>query len=152
MLALIIPALNTVVGGIIRPFIVAWTDYERTKLTTNEVGFEAASKSDASVMISAIAADVQLSALKIQVYGHGINRAVMWIAGLPAALHFGFVFIDTILASKFAYGVAVLGVPKLPSPYDTYEWAIVTSFFLVHGVQLGKGNVSEWLDRNRGLR
>lgn len=150
MFALIIPILNSLLGSIIKPFVAAWTDYERTKLTTNEAGFAAAAKSDADVMQAALVADVQLNALKVQVYGHGINRVVIWAAGLPAALHFGLVFIDTILASKILYGAGVLGIPKLPAPYDTYEWAIVTSFFLVHTVQLGKSNVAEWLERKRG--
>ena len=39
MLALVIPLLNSVLGGIIKPFVAAWTDYERTKLTTGEGGF-----------------------------------------------------------------------------------------------------------------
>ena len=39
MLALVIPLLNSVLGGIIKPFVAAWTDYERTKLTTGEAGF-----------------------------------------------------------------------------------------------------------------
>ena len=41
MLALIIPILNSVLGGIIKPFVAAWTDYERTKLTTGEAGSSA---------------------------------------------------------------------------------------------------------------
>jgi hypothetical protein len=41
-------------------------------------------------------------------------------------------YADTILASKGLLGAAYFGVPKLPAPYDTFEWAIVSSFFLVH--------------------
>jgi hypothetical protein len=67
MLARIIPILNAVMGGIIKPFVAAWTDCERTKLTTGEAGFEAAAKSDAAIMQAALAAVVQLSALKVQV-------------------------------------------------------------------------------------
>jgi hypothetical protein len=39
------------------------------------------------------------------------------------------------------------GVLKLPAPYDTFEWAVVSSFFLVHAVNLGKSNVASWLGR-----
>jgi hypothetical protein len=98
MLALIIPILNAVLGGIIKPFVAAWTDYERTKLTTGEAGFEAAAKSDAAIMQAALAADVQLSALKVQVYGTLSYRVITLIAGLPPAVHFGLVYIDTILS------------------------------------------------------
>lgn len=149
MFAALLPVLNYFFGTIIKPFVAAWADYERTKLTTQEAGFAAGAAADSTIMRAAVTTEVQNNALKVQGYGHWINRVVMWVAGFPASLHFGLVFIDTILASKFAYGVAVLGVPKLPSPYDTYEWAIVTSFFLVHGVQLGTSNVSAWLDRKR---
>jgi hypothetical protein len=38
-------------------------------------------------------------------------------------------------------------VLKLTAPYDTFEWAVVSSFFLVHAVNLGKSNVSAWLEK-----
>ncbi len=146
-MAALLPILNYLLGAIIKPFVAAWADYEKTKLATQEAGFSAAAAANSTILRTALKTDVENNALKVQVYGHWINRVVLWVAGFPAALHFGLVFVDTILASKFAYGAAVLGVPKLPAPYDTYEWAIVTSFFLVHGVQLGTSNVSAWLDR-----
>ncbi len=69
MLAILIPILNSVLGGIIKPFVAAWTDYERTKLTTGEAGFEAAAKSDAAVMQAALINDAQFSAMKVSLYG-----------------------------------------------------------------------------------
>lgn len=147
MLAAIIPVLNYLFGSIIKPFVAAWSDYERTKLTTNEAGFAAGAAADAAIMQAAISAQVQNNALKVQVYGHWINRVVMWVAGFPAALHFGLVFIDTIFAAHVLWGRSLLGVPKLPPPYDAYEWAIVTSFFLVQGVHLGTSNVQAWLGK-----
>ena len=147
MLSLIIPILNAVLGGIIKPFVAAWTDYERTKLTTFEAGFEAAAKSDAGVMQAALVSDVQLAALKVQVYGTRTYRIITLVAGLPPSIHFGLVYIDTILASKAFLGAAFFGVPKLPTPYDTFEWAVVSSFFLVHAINLGKSNVTSWLGR-----
>jgi hypothetical protein len=147
LLGLIIPLLNTILGGVIRPFVAAWTDYERTKLTTGEAGFESAAEADAKIMQAAIVTDAQLAAMKVQLYGTATYRIITLIAGLPPAIHFGLVYIDTILASKFLLGVAYLGVPKLPSPYDNFEWAVVSSFFLVHAVNLGKSNVQQWLTR-----
>ncbi len=145
MLALIIPILNSVLGGIIKPFVAAWTDYERTKLTTGEAGFEKAAASDAQIMQAALASDAQLAAMKVQLYGTRAYRIITLVAGLPPAIHFGLVYIDTILASKAFLGAAYFGVPKLPAPYDTFEWAVVSSFFLVHAVNLGKSNVASWL-------
>ena len=129
MLALMIPILNSILGGIIKPFVAAWTDYERTKLTTGEAGFDAAAKSDAAVMQAALTADVQLSAMKVQVYGTLSYRVITLVAGLPPAVHFGLVYIDTILASKAFLGAGYFGVPKLPAPYDTFEWAVGIELF-----------------------
>ena len=106
MLAVLIPILNSVMGGIIKPFVAAWTDYERTKLTTGEAGFEAAAKADQAVMQAAITADVQIAALKVQLYGTPTYRIITLIAGVPPAIHFGLVYIDTILASKAFLGGA----------------------------------------------
>jgi hypothetical protein len=147
MLAIIIPILNSVLGGVIKPFVAAWADYERTKLTTGEAGFEKAAAADAQILQAALAADVQLSAMKVQLYGTLSYRVITLVAGLPPAVHFGLVYIDTILASKAFLGAAYFGVPKLPTPYDTFEWAVVSSFFLVHAVNLGKSNVASWLGK-----
>ena len=147
MLAIIIPILNSVLGGIVKPFIAAWADYERTKLTTNEAGFEKAADADAKIMQAALVSDVQLAAMKVQVYGTFTYRIITLVAGLPPAIHFGLIFIDTILASKAFLGASYFGVPKLPAPYDTFEWAVVSSFFVVHAVNLGKSNVASWLGR-----
>lgn len=147
MLAFIIPILNSVLGGVIKPFVAAWTDYERTKLTTGEAGFEKAVAADSAIMQTALAAGVQMAALKVQIYGTPTYRIITMIAGLPPAIHFGLVYIDTILASKAFLGAPYFGVPKLPTPYDTFEWAVVSSFFLVQAVNLGKSNVASWLGR-----
>ncbi len=148
MLPFILPILNALFGGLISPFVKTWSDYKRQQLVANERGFEAAAASDAQVMQAAIKSDVELGALKAQAFGQPINRLIMFIAGVPPALHFGLVFIDTILASKLLCGApGPLGVPKLPTPYDTFEWAIVSSFFLVHAVTVGTSNVSSWLGR-----
>lgn len=147
MLALIIPILDTILGGVIKPFIAAWTDYERTKLTTGEQGFEKAAAADAVLMQAALVSDTQLAAMKVQLYGTRTYRLITLIAGLPPAVHFGLVYVDTICASKAFLGAAYFGIPKLPSPYDTFEWAIVSSFFLIHAVNIGKSNVSQWLNK-----
>jgi hypothetical protein len=43
---------------------------------------------------------VELTALKVQVYGTLSYRVITLVARLPPAVHFGLVYIDTILASK----------------------------------------------------
>lgn len=144
----IMPILNAILGGIITPFVKAWSDYQATKLKTGEAGFEKAADADAKIMQAALVSDVQLAAMKVQVYGTFTYRVITLIAGLPPAIHFGLVYIDTILASKAFLGIPYFGVPKLPTPYDTFEWAIVSSFFLVHAFNIGKSNVEQWLRKN----
>lgn len=148
MIAILLPILNALLGGVLKPFVAHWADFERARLVAGEKGFEAAAASDSAVMQQALKADIELNALKMQIYGRPINRVIMIVAGIPPAVHFGLVFVDTVLASKFLFGSpGPLGVPKLPAPYDAFEWAIVSSFFLVHAVTLGKSNVSAWLGR-----
>lgn len=40
-----------------------------------------------------------------------------------------------------------MGIPALPPPYDTYQWAIVQSFFLVMPAMPLANAVSQWLAR-----
>jgi len=79
--------------------------------------------------------------------GASTSRVIQLVAGLPPAVHFGLVYIDTILASKAFLGAAYFGVPKLPTPYDTFEWAVVSSFFLVHALARRASNVTQWLNK-----
>jgi hypothetical protein len=143
--AILLPLVDKLLGSIITPFVSAWVSYKNTQMTTGELGFQQAAQADATVMTAAMQADVQMSAMKVQLYGTSTYRIITIIAGLPPAIHFGLVYVDTILASKAFLGAAYFGVPKLPAPYDTFEWAIVSSFFLVHAVNLGASNVSQWL-------
>lgn len=147
MIAFLLPLLDRLLGGLITPFVKAWSDYQRQKLVANEKGFEAAAASDAQVMTQALRSDAEFAALKVQLYGTTTYRIVTLIVGIPVAVHFGLIFLDTILASKFAFGRVVLGVPDAPGPYPGYEWAIIASFFLVHAVNVGTGNVAAWLGR-----
>ena len=86
MFALIIPILNAVLGGIIKPFVAAWTQYESTKMQTGEAGFEKGAAADAAIMQAALVSDVQLAAMKVSVYGTRTYRIITLIAGLPPAI------------------------------------------------------------------
>ena len=147
MFMILLPLLDKLLGSIITPFVNAWVGYKTTQMQTGEAGFEKAAAADAVVMTAAMQADVQMAQMKVALYGSLTYRIVTLVAGLPPAVHFGLVYIDTILASKAFLGAAYFGVPKLPAPYDSFEWAIVSSFFLVHMVTTGKSNVAQWLGR-----
>jgi hypothetical protein len=147
MFMLLLPLLDKLLGSIITPFVNGWVSYKTTQMQTGEAGFEKAAAADAVVMTAAMQADVQMAQMKVSLYGSTTYRIITLIAGLPPAIHFGLVYIDTILASKAFLGAAYFGVPKLPAPYDTFEWAIVSSFFLVHVVTAGRSNVAQWLGK-----
>lgn len=139
--------IMTLFGGIITPLVKAWSSYMVGRMQSNEAGFAAGAAADVAVTQAMLSTEVQNNALKVSVYGTPINRICMWTAGYPVCLHFGLVFVDTILASKAFYGQALIGVPKLPAPYDNFEWLVVSSFFLVHAVHLGTSNVNSWLSK-----
>jgi hypothetical protein len=142
ILGLVMPLLS----GILTPFVKAWSDYKRTELTTNEAGFAAGVAGDVQTTQALLQADVADNAIKAQLYGSGVYRFVEWFVGGLVALHFGLVFLATILASKFLFGHDVLGVPQAPGPYGaTFEWAIISSFFIVRAAHGGPSNVARWL-------
>jgi hypothetical protein len=139
------PLINTLFGGLLLPFFQAWTKYRTDVATSKEAGFEAAAKADQANLQTIANAEIANNALKVQLYGTPTYRIITLVVGLPVAAHFGLVFLDTILASKFLYGTSVLGVPDPPGNYPVYEWAIIASFFLVHAVNVGTSNVNKWM-------
>ena len=141
------PVLNWLFGGAITGFLKQWLDYKATVATSKEAGFEAAAKADQVNLQTIANAEIANNALKVQVYGSFTYRVVTLIVGIPVAVHFGLIFLDTILASKFLYGSSVLGVPNPPGEYPLYEWAIIASFFLVHAVNVGTSNVKQWIGK-----
>lgn len=144
LLALIMPLIS----GILTPFVKAWSDYKRTQLATVEAGFAAAASADADILKASLAADTADNLIKAQLYGSGIYRFVSWFVGAAVAIHFGLVFWATILASKFLFGRDVLGVPQAPGQYGAvFEWAIISSFFIVRALHGGPSDVAQWLGK-----
>jgi hypothetical protein len=124
MLAILMPFLSTFLGGVLTPLCNAFISYK-----TNQT----------NVTLTELNTEIQNNALKVQVYGSPTYRFITFIVGVPVALHFSGVYVDTILASKAFFGHVVLGIPKCPAPYDVFEWAIISSFFLIHAVsKIGK--------------
>ena len=147
MLGALMPFLNAVFGGLLLPLFKEWTAYRTSIATSQEAGFAEAAKADSANLKTIAEAESADNALKVQLYGTPTYRFVTMIVGIPVAIHFGLVFLDTILASSFLAGRPVLGVPNPPGEYPLYEWAIIASFFIVHAVNLGTSNVSQWLKK-----
>jgi len=145
MLGFLMPLINTLFGGLLLPLFKEWTKYRTSIETSKEAGFAEAAKADAINLQTIANSEVANNALKVQLYGTPTYRVITLIVGIPVAVHFGLIFLDTILASKFLYGSSVLGVPDAPGQYPLYEWAIIASFFLVHAVNIGTSNVKTWM-------
>lgn len=145
MLGVLMPLINSLFGGLLLPLFKEWTKYRTDIATSKEAGFEAAAKADQANLKTIADDEVANNVLKVQLYGTPTYRIITLIVGIPVAVHFGLIFIDTIFASKFLYGRSVLGVPDPPGQYPFYEWAIIASFFLVHAVNIGTSNVKTWL-------
>ena len=147
MLGFLMPIINSLFGGLLLPLFKEWTAYRVNVETSKEAGFEAAARADQANLQTIANAEIENNALKVQLYGTPTYRIITLIVGIPVALHFGLIFLDTILASKFLFGNSVLGVPDPPGQYPLYEWAIIASFFLVHAVRIGTSNVKQWMNK-----
>ena len=144
-MVLLMPILNWLFGGVLQGFFTQWLNYKTSLATSQEAGFGAATIADAQNLQTVANAEIANNALKVALYGSTTYRFVTLMVGIPVALHFGLIFLDTILASRFLYGSAILGVPNPPGQYPMYEWLIISSFFLVHAVNIGTSNVKQWL-------
>ena len=65
MLALLLPLLNSIAGGIITPFVKAWSDYKVTQLKINGAAFTAGAEADAAIMQTVLTTEVANNALKV---------------------------------------------------------------------------------------
>jgi hypothetical protein len=141
----LMPIINWLFGGVLQSFFKQWLTYKTALASSKEAGAAVAMQEDTKAFVSMATSEVQIDALKVQVYGSFTYRVITLFVGLPTALHFTLITLDTIFASAFLFGHSVLGVPKLPQPYDQFEWYIIASFFLVHTVGQGTGNLTKWL-------
>jgi hypothetical protein len=98
-------------------------------------------------MTAALQADMQMAAMKVQVYGSLSYRIITLVAGLPPRCILALFTLIRSWRARRSSAPLYFGVPKLPPPYDTFEWAVVSSFFLVHAVSRGSSNVTQWLSK-----
>ena len=136
MLGLLGTLLGSLSSGLLAPIL----GYATNAKTIEIDGFKSAAGLDTDAYKAALAAEVRIAELRAAQNGFWGARAVVVLAGGSAALHFSAVMLD----STFRFG---WGVPKVPPPYDGYEWAIVQSFFLLAPTMPLASAVSAWLHR-----
>lgn len=117
-------------------------DYQAKKLDRELEGFKTASGVDLDAFKAHLAAQLENNRLRLAQQSWWGAKLIILTAGIPAAAHFGAVFLDTLIPPFGSWGI-----PKLPPPYDTYQWAIVQSFFLVMPAMAGVNAISQWLNR-----
>jgi hypothetical protein len=119
-------------------------DWQVKKANVELDGFKTGAEVDLAAFQAHLAAQVEINRMKVAQNAWWGAKLIILIAGIPASLHFGAVFLDTIIPPFGSWGI-----PRLPAPYDVYQWAIVQSFFLVMPVQTLASAVSQWLGRKR---
>jgi|SRR5882672_9083496 len=119
-------------------------DLQAAKANVELQGFTTAAGVDLAGYKAYLEAQVETNRMKMAQNAWWGAKLIILIAGIPASLHFAAVFLDTLIPPFGSWGI-----PKLPPPYDTYQWAIVQSFFLVMPVQTVASAVSAWLTRKK---
>jgi len=134
--------LSAIFSGIISPILTAWSNVKTQQLKSEVDGFTAAVGGDATIGKAYL--DAQMENARIMAASNTWvgARLIILVAGLPAAIHFGAVMLD----STFRFG---WGVPKCPPPYDGYEWSIIQSFFFVAPAMPVMSAAAAWLSRRR---
>lgn len=115
------------------------------KLADTELaGFTAGTAADTARTVAYLNFALENNRLKLAQQGWWGARAIILIAGLPASMHFAAVFLDSVIPPYGSWGI-----PKVPPPYDGYQWAIVQSFFLVAPAMPLASAAASWLARKR---
>ena len=136
MLALVGSLVSSLASGILAPIL----GYFTSKDTITLQGFQAAASADTDAYKAYLAAQVQVDTLRASQNMWWGARLLYLVGGGAAVTHFAAVMLD----STFRFG---WGVPKCPAPYDTYEWAIVQTFFLLTPAAPLLSAVTAWFHR-----
>lgn len=133
-------SLLTSLPGLAEKFL----DWQVKKANVELEGFKTAAGFDVQAYQIYMNALVETNRMKLAQNSWWGARVIILMAGLPASMHFAAVFLDTTIPPYGSWGI-----PKLPAPYDTYQWAIVQSFFIIMPVMPIASAVSQWLGKKR---
>lgn len=131
----------TAIPGLAEKFL----DWQVKRANVELEGFKVGASVDLESFKAYLAAQVQTNQMKLVQNSWWGAKLIIMIAGLPCALHFGAVYADSL--PFMGHQVGSWGIPKVPSPYDTYQWAIVQSFFVVLPAMPVAKAASQWLGR-----
>lgn len=133
----------------------AFLDWQVKKANVELDGFKTGASVDREAFRDYLNAQIENNRLKLAQNAWWGAKVIILLAGVPAALHFALVMLDSSCPATWGWNPAKgkggcgFGFTALPAPYDTYQWAIVQSFFLVMPVQTLASATSQWLNRKR---
>ena len=114
-------------GGMFDTLIGRVADYLRQKASDDLARFQTGVQADTQIALSQVNAQIEARKLQAQIMeadrGWWVTSWIRPLIVYPCVLHFGAIVLD----STFAFG---WGIAKLPPPYDSYEQAIILSFFI----------------------
>ena len=133
--------VTSVLNSILAPVL----GYFTTARNDDLAGFEEGAKQDAATYQAYLAATIQMAQIKAsQNTWFGARLIILLTAG-SASLHFTAIMLDSL--PIFGHAVGSWSVPKLPPPYDGYEWTLLQSFFLTTPIAPALSAVATWLHR-----
>ncbi len=124
---LVLKLLGLFGGSAIESIITRVADHFQKKASDDLARFQTGVAADTQIALAQINAELETRRKQAEILQADRGwRVTAWIRPLivyPCVLHFGAIVLD----STFLFG---WGIAKLPPPYDTYEQAIILSFFI----------------------
>jgi hypothetical protein len=124
---LLLKILSLFGGGVIETIVNRVAEHFRQKANEDLARYQTGVAADTQVALAQINAELEARRKQAEILQADRGwRVTAWIRPLlvyPCVIHFGAIVLD----STFPLG---WGIAKLPAPYDTYEQAIILSFFI----------------------
>ena len=124
---LVLKILGLFGSGLLESIVTRVADHFRQKASEDLARFQTGVQADTQVALAQINAKLEARKRQADILQADRGwRVTAWIRPLlvyPCVVHFGAIVLD----STFPLG---WGIAKLPAPYDTYEQAIILSFFI----------------------
>lgn len=137
MLAAILLKLAGAIGGsLFGTLIERVADYLKQKASDDLARYQTGVAADTQIALARVNAEIEARKVQAELLkadrGWWVTAFIRPLIVYPCVLHFAAIVLDsTPFWTPFgAHAVGAWGVPKLPSPYDAYEQAILLSFFI----------------------